>query len=94
MGKLRGANEGGIIELFGLGHMIFEVTFRHLYYSEFNQRSRTTRIYICTCMYILVWVPCKSLFLELSTHLTWDSEKMKEDPGEGKAAAGPAAASH
>lgn len=30
--------------------------------------------------------------MELNTHLTQDSEKMKEDPGEGKAAAGPAAA--
>lgn len=60
MGNLRGANEGGIIELFALGHMIFEVSFRHLYHFEFNQTSRTTRVYIHACMYVLVWVPCKS----------------------------------
>lgn len=31
--------------------------------------------------------------MELNTHLTQDSEKIKEDPGEGQAAAGPAVAS-
>lgn len=30
---------GGVMKLFCLGHMTYEVPFSHLYHSEFNQRN-------------------------------------------------------